>query len=257
MPWIRDDIASRGMPLRLNGNTKRFRWYNDVGVERTLPCTWCTNGANCPHVGVLSPLSELQIKMTQRPLFFFAKLWFTFFLSSFSFSLLLLYIPSNMSPATVPCKYKTGKILGSGTYATVKGKMKTDKPIRFHPSLPITSLRTHPPSNIVFSGTLWLHWSSEAMHVSLQREQALLSKHSFAVFWTRLKPTSFMLSRLSTRSSWKDVNIWSGMKSTLCARSLRDTRTSWAWWITLKPLTTVSLNKYFGGILFNILHPMG
>lgn len=27
-------------------------------------------------------------------------------------------------PVTVPCKYKTGKVLGNGTYATVKGNMK-------------------------------------------------------------------------------------------------------------------------------------
>jgi hypothetical protein len=25
------------------------------------------------------------------------------------------------APVTVPCKYKTGKVLGNGTYATVKG----------------------------------------------------------------------------------------------------------------------------------------
>ena len=25
-------------------------------------------------------------------------------------------------PVTVPCKYKTGRVLGNGTYATVKGK---------------------------------------------------------------------------------------------------------------------------------------
>lgn len=24
-------------------------------------------------------------------------------------------------PVTVPCKYKTGRVLGNGTYATVKG----------------------------------------------------------------------------------------------------------------------------------------
>lgn len=26
------------------------------------------------------------------------------------------------TPVTVPCKYKTGRVLGNGTYATVKGK---------------------------------------------------------------------------------------------------------------------------------------
>lgn len=27
-------------------------------------------------------------------------------------------------PITIPCKYRTGKILGNGTYATVKGEKK-------------------------------------------------------------------------------------------------------------------------------------
>jgi hypothetical protein len=35
------------------------------------------------------------------------------------FSILL---PSCKMVQTVPCKYKTGKVLGNGTYATVKGK---------------------------------------------------------------------------------------------------------------------------------------
>lgn len=26
------------------------------------------------------------------------------------------------TPVTVPCKYKTGRLLGNGTYANVKGK---------------------------------------------------------------------------------------------------------------------------------------
>lgn len=35
-----------------------------------------------------------------------------------------------MAAATVPCKYKTGKVLGNGTYATVKGN-STKKKERF------------------------------------------------------------------------------------------------------------------------------
>lgn len=27
-------------------------------------------------------------------------------------------------PVTIPCKYRTGKVLGNGTYATVKGEKK-------------------------------------------------------------------------------------------------------------------------------------
>lgn len=50
---------------------------------------------------------------------------FFFFFSLFTFFFLLhIYFSLNMSrtPATVPCKYKTGRVLGNGTYATVKGK---------------------------------------------------------------------------------------------------------------------------------------
>lgn len=31
------------------------------------------------------------------------------------------------APVTVPCKYKTGRVLGNGTYATVKGKEQNRK----------------------------------------------------------------------------------------------------------------------------------
>lgn len=29
------------------------------------------------------------------------------------------------APVTVPCKYKTGRVLGNGTYATVKGNKES------------------------------------------------------------------------------------------------------------------------------------
>lgn len=32
------------------------------------------------------------------------------------------------TPVTVPCKYKTGRVLGNGTYATVKGISEIHSP---------------------------------------------------------------------------------------------------------------------------------
>lgn len=45
-------------------------------------------------------------------------------LSFFYFFLVLVFLMSaQRGPVTVPCKYKTGKVLGNGTYATVKGEL--------------------------------------------------------------------------------------------------------------------------------------
>lgn len=74
---------------------------------------------------------------------------------------LINFMSAQRTPVTVPCKYKTGKVLGNGTYATVKG---TTAKAFFLPRLPL-------PRSLTGHGLLPARTTCllEALHVSNPR----------------------------------------------------------------------------------------
>lgn len=114
-------------------------------------------------------------KNDQRLLFFFAKLWFTFFLSSFSFSILYFTYPQTCPQPQYLVNTRQVRFLVVALMPQSKVRWRQSNQMGFiHPftSLPTYSLTVW----TCVTGTLSLHCSPEAMHVSYKE-----NKHSIAM----------------------------------------------------------------------------